>query len=56
MAKTTNTQEIDDATIDKTEVELIATHDHRGEPKQPGDKISISQRQAEWLRREGKVA
>jgi hypothetical protein len=30
-------------------VELIAEHTHAGEIKQPGDKLSLPVKQAEWL-------
>lgn len=40
---------------EKVEVVLIAEHEHGGELKQPGDSIAVSQRQQEWLRKNGKV-
>ncbi len=43
------------AETEKVDVILIAAHEHGGELKQPGDSISVNQRQHEWLRMHGKV-
>jgi hypothetical protein len=48
-----NTRQEDVA--EKVEVVLIAEHEHGGELKKPGESISVTQSQHEWLRTHGKV-
>lgn len=44
-----------DPITEKVDVVLIAEHEHGGELKQPGDSITVTQSQHEWLREHGKV-
>jgi len=37
----------------RTEVELKKVHTHAGEPKEPGDKISVTERQKVRLEKRG---
>ncbi len=39
----------------RVEVTLIAPHEHRGQPHDAGDKIEVTERQAEWLKQQGKI-